>query len=178
MCATLLWVGAAQAMNKAALTCEQSKLRADGVLGSCLAKNRANTLAGKPDQSAKCQANFTKALAKADKAATKARTSCRLVDNGDGTVSDLNTYLMWEKTTGTVGVILADPPVTDVNNFYSWSNGDNLADGTALTFFLATLNNGASTDGGVGTSITGCFANHCDWRLALAVDRGPPRNCR
>ena len=64
----------------------------------------------------------------------------------------------------------------DVNNKYTWCvKGDtgcpspsNLADGTVFTVFLATLNNGAnqkdSASGG-NSPITGCFANHCDWRL-------------
>lgn len=166
VCAMLLWVGAAQAKTAPTLVCERSKLKANGVLEACLATNRANVLAGEADKSAACETNFTKALEKADKAATKAKTSCRYVNNADGTVSDLDTALMWEQTTGTIGTILAEPPATDVNNLYYFDrDGDNLADGTAFTSFLATLNNGASTDGAVGTPITGCFANHCDWRL-------------
>jgi hypothetical protein len=86
----------------------------------------------------------------------------RFTDNGDGTVTDHQTGLMWEKKTpaGSGGV-------HDVNNKQTWCNGPdimtctnklNLADGTVFTLFLAWLNNGAS-DG------TGCFANHCDWRM-------------
>jgi hypothetical protein len=73
--AMLLWVGGAQAEFKPTLTCEQSKLRADGVLEYCLARNRANVLAGERDKSAVCQANFTKAVATADKAATRPKPS-------------------------------------------------------------------------------------------------------
>lgn len=81
-------------------------------------------------------------------------------------MSDLNTGLMWEKTTST-----CTGEVTCYDNFYTWAPGeDNLADGTAFTSFLATLNNGASADGGVSTPITGCFANHCDWRLPSIVE--------
>ncbi len=175
LCAMLLWVGTVQAKStppppNPTLVCRQSKLKANGVLEACLATNRANVLAGKADESAVCETNFTKALAKADKAATKAKTSCRYVDNGDGTVSDLDTALMWEQETGAVGIILTNPPVTDVNNTYTWSTGDDLADGRAFTSFLATLNNGASTDGGVSTPITGCLAHHCDWRLPSIVE--------
>ena len=78
---------------------------------------------------------------------------------------------MWEKKTPA-----GSGSVHDVNNTYTWcAKGDtgcpspsNLADGTVFTVFLATLNNGAnqkdSASGG-DSPITGCFANHCDWRL-------------
>jgi hypothetical protein len=100
-------------------------------------------------------------------------------DNGDGTVSDLDTGLMWEKKTGTVdnqpsgdaGICRSPkdcPHVHDVNNTYQWSHymgGRGVLeapDGFAFTEFLATLNRELSRD---GQTITGCFANHCDWRL-------------
>jgi hypothetical protein len=58
-----------------------------------------------------------------------------------------------------------------VSNEYTWSTGDNLADGTAFTSFLAMLNNGtAPYNGGSPSPITGCFANHCDWRLPSIVE--------
>jgi hypothetical protein len=88
----------------------------------------------------------------------------RFTDNGDGTVTDHQTGLMWEKKTpaGSGGV-------HDVNNKYTWCNGadltctnkSNFADGTVFTVFLWTLNNGDRE----GNSPTGCFANHCDWRM-------------
>ncbi len=101
---------------------------------------------------------------------TSGCTNTRYTDNTDGTVTDHQTGLMWEKKTGTVGTTPATPDVHDVNNAYNWSTGDNLADGTAFTSFLARLNNGASTDGGAATAITGCFTNHCDWRLPSIVE--------
>jgi hypothetical protein len=76
---------------------------------------------------------------------------------------------MWERTTGTIGTILPNPPPTDVNNTYTWSSNSptsSAADGTAFTVFLASLNNGeAPSNNGSPGSISGCFANHCDWRL-------------
>lgn len=177
-CALLLCAGTAQAKLNATQTCEQSKLTAQGALEVCLKQNSANILLGKPDGSATCWTNFNAALMKADATAAKSGASCRYVDNGtdangDDTVSDLNTGLMWEKQTGTVGGT-STGRVDDVNNTYTWSAGvstsDNLADGTAFTAFLATLNNGTSTDGGVSTPITGCFASHCDWRLPSIVE--------
>ncbi|HUY18325.1 MAG TPA: DUF1566 domain-containing protein [Candidatus Binataceae bacterium] len=174
LCVTLLWVGTVQAKPtppppNPTLVCQQRKLAAQGRLQLCLALNSANILKGAPDNSAACYQGLTKALALIDAAAAKAGTACRYVDNGDGTVTDNKTGLMWEQTTGTIGGTNTGK-INDVNNRYAWSTGGNLADGTAFTSFLATLNNGASTDGGVSTPITGCFANHCDWRLPSIVE--------
>jgi hypothetical protein len=60
-------------------------------------------------------------------------------DNGDGTFTDNNTLLMWEKKDITSGSI------HDLSNTYTWSN--------AFAVFLAALNSPP------------CFAGHCDWRL-------------
>jgi uncharacterized protein DUF1566 len=78
----------------------------------------------------------------------------RFIDNGDGTISDRKTGLMWEKKTGEAGGPSNAGDVHDVNNRYTWSASGN-GDGTAFTVFLRTLN-------GCGTT---CFAGHCDWRL-------------
>jgi hypothetical protein len=59
------------------------------------------------------------------------------VDNGDGTITDMNTGLMWEK-------LSSDGSVHDVSNGYTWDD--------AFAVHVATLN---------GTS----FAGHNDWRL-------------
>jgi hypothetical protein len=93
----------------------------------------------------------------------------RFVDNGDGTVTDHQTGLQWEKKTTAVGsgMNLADPH--DVDNVYFWSSGGGgktFPDGTMFTDFLAKLN-GASSD---GVTLTGCFAGHCDWRLPTIVE--------
>jgi len=83
----------------------------------------------------------------------------RFVDNGDGTVTDRITCLMWEKKTGAVGagVTCAISPTTcpdphGVNNRYQWSITGTDPDGGAFTDFLAKLN-------------TAGFAGHNDWRL-------------
>jgi len=60
------------------------------------------------------------------------------VDNGDGTVTDPNTELMWEKKS-------ADGSIHDRDNSYDWAG--------AASTFIAALN----TNGG--------FAGYTDWRL-------------
>jgi hypothetical protein len=65
-------------------------------------------------------------------------------DNGDGTITDNVTGLMWEKKSD-------DDSIHDVENQYTWSTGTNNMDGTIVTTFLADLNGG------------GGFAGHTDW---------------
>jgi len=60
------------------------------------------------------------------------------VDNGDGTITDLNTHLMWEKKSD-------DDGLHDKDTKYTWAN--------AFNVFIAALNDG------------GGFAGHTDWRL-------------
>jgi cysteine-rich repeat protein len=100
-------------------------------------------------------------------------TACtvpRFVDNGDGTITDSLTGLMWEKKQDLDGVgNLANPH--DADNSYSWTShldGDGAdPDGTAFVDFLGELNYCESTD---GATETGCFAGHCDWRLPTIVE--------
>lgn len=69
------------------------------------------------------------------------------VDNGDGTITDVKTGLMWEKKSN-------DGSVHDVTNTYTWSAGPPwTASGTVFTSFLSTLNSGSG------------FAGYTDWRL-------------
>ena len=107
----------------------------------------------------------------------QALSGARFIDNGDGTVTDTLTALTWEKKTGTLGspvdcssVACSNPH--DVNNRYQWCNdadhnsacdsAANPPNGGAFTDFLGKLNNCVSTD---GTTLSGGFAGHCDWRL-------------
>jgi hypothetical protein len=80
--------------------------------------------------------------------------------NGDGTLTDNQTGLMWELQSGTCG-----GEVTCSTNQYTWSTGDNNPDGTLYTAFLAALNSSASSDGS-----STCYANHCNWRIPTIAD--------
>jgi len=73
----------------------------------------------------------------------------RYVDNGDGTITDLNTGLMWEKKD-------QEPAgIHNWDNSYTWgmTTGAQTMNGTMMTNFLAALNTAP------------CFAGHCDWRI-------------
>jgi hypothetical protein len=98
----------------------------------------------------------------------KALSGVRFVDNGDSTVSDTLTGLMWEKKENLdTTVDLSNPH--DADNKYSWtvSASPYPPDGTAFTDFLARLNSCASSD---GTATSGGFAGHCDWRLPTSIE--------
>jgi hypothetical protein len=77
-------------------TCQAAKLRAAGKRAACLAAEQADVLPGKPSDPAACEASFDEAAAAAD-AAARGGARCRFVDDDDGTISDLNTLLQWEK---------------------------------------------------------------------------------
>jgi len=79
----------------------------------------------------------------------------RFVDNGDGTITDKKTGLIWEKKS-------SDGSVHDVSNQYQCSSSGSAPDGSAFTSFLADLNFCTSAD---GSAVSGGFAGHCDWRL-------------
>lgn len=81
----------------------------------------------------------------------------RYADNADGTITDNETGLMWEKKVELDGTPnYANPH--DADNVYTWSTGSPYGpDGTAYSDFLYKLNGGATPGD--------CFAGHCDWRL-------------
>lgn len=80
--------------------------------------------------------------------------------NGDGTATDDTTGLTWELKTNDQTCDVFMPPIHCLGNRYTWSDGSLwIANGTAYTEFLNTLNTPAAYPGG------NCFAGHCDWRL-------------
>jgi hypothetical protein len=81
---------------------------------------------------------------------TSACSATRYVDNADGTVTDLETGLTWQKTDDAGGL-------TDKDNTYTWTSVFGIEpNGTAFTVFLAGLN---------GADDATCFVNRCDWRI-------------
>lgn len=80
--------------------------------------------------------------------AVQAGTAQSFTDNGNGTVTDNRTGLMWEKKSD-------DGGIHDKDTAYRW--GQNASpysmNGTMVTTFLAALNTAP------------CFAGYCDWRI-------------
>jgi len=101
------------------------------------------------------------------------------------TVADHDTGLLWEKKTGTpvnfASRVLCEtagcPDPHDVANAYEWSNVAPDPNGNAFTDFLAKLNDSSQpatwssgSSVSIGTQTSGCFADHCDWRLPNVVE--------
>ncbi|MCK6554069.1 DUF1566 domain-containing protein [Candidatus Binatia bacterium] len=68
----------------------------------------------------------------------RAGAALAYTDNGDGTITDMNTRLMWAKKSD-------DGSIHDKDTNYTWDN--------AYATYVAALN------------APPCFAGHCDWRL-------------
>jgi hypothetical protein len=81
-------------------------------------------------------------------AAAPPKTPARFVDNGDGTVTDNQTGLMWEQKTN-----------LNLFAFYEWSDSGTAPDGPLFTDPLATMQCTSSDTGTCG------LAGHYDWRL-------------
>ncbi len=93
------------------------------------------------------------------------RSTLGYVDNGDGTVTDNKTGLMWEKKLASTDFACINPNQANRNvrcqqNVYTWSASSPLSEptGTLYSDFLQQLD-GLNLSGGVP-----CFAGYCDWR--------------
>ena len=145
--------------------CQQKKLLALGKRSLCLQKEQSKGVLGKSTNLAACTEKFARAIAKANEAAAKKDASCRWLDNGDGTATDLHTGLQWEIKTD-------DDSVHDKDNLYPWCKLDEFffcetnpfyyPDGEVFTEFLATLNGNIPAAPSPPVS---CFADKCDWRI-------------
>jgi hypothetical protein len=145
--------------------CLAAKVKAAGILQKCRTTEEAKQLLSKPADPAKCQTKFQDTLAKLDTKAAKAGIGCRYRGNGDGTVTDFDTGLQWEKK----GALDDSPNLSDphdADNTYTWSFGID-PDGTVFTDFLGELNDCESH---VGSTVIGGFVGHCDWRLPTIIE--------
>jgi hypothetical protein len=121
-----------------------------------------------------CRTVVLKQCRRAGPAACRATTTSttmpppRFMDKGDGTVTDHQTGLIWEKK------VAGSSCLHCVNDLYTWTSSGTAPDGTAFTAFLDALNGGPT---GVGNclsddavTVTGGFNGHCDWRLPSIVE--------
>lgn len=165
--ACLFGLSAAHAAFTSA-TCLAKKRAAHGKLQQCRAAADAKILQGKSADLAKCGTKLQEQLAKLDVKAAKAGVGCRYGDNGNGTVTDYDTGLEWEKKENADGASSAN--VHDVDNQYLWTavpqfgspGTGTLPNGTVFTSFLHGLTRNSFAPGFFGLA---CFAGSCDWRL-------------
>lgn len=193
---TLLFAAQVAALEPAA-KCKAAKLKAVGTLASCRFNAEANaTRTGQLPQFLKCDSKFDAKWALAERGeecpttgdASRALESIvvdvrdlvlaldgpRFIDQGNGTVLDTRTKLVWQKKVGDFDAVqnLGNPH--DPDNLYRWSASGSLPDGNVFTIFLAALNNCISDEFG---NVTGGFTGRCDWRLPTVAELQGIRDC-
>src|SRR5262245_30615749 len=104
-------------------TCLAQKRKAWGDLRKCEAGEQANALRGKKFDAESCRTKLAAKLAKIDAKADKAAITCRFRDNSDGTVTDYDKGLQWERKVGAAGFGGLCPPsnIHCVNDTYDWN---------------------------------------------------------
>ena len=148
----------------AALTtsaCLVQKRKAWITFRKCQGTAQVNQIKGKPADLAKCQMTFQSAITKINDKAMKAVIPCRYRDNGDSTITDFDTGLMWEKKIDEVLGFPCEPfnlPSCRTRKF-TWA--------TAMAEFLSELNGFADP----ASSQFG-HAGHTDWRLPTIAELG------
>ena len=193
VCATLLWVGAVHASNAGGLpeclanltsctnelsvaqsdllTCDSSLSTCNSNLSTCNTDLTTCTNELSATQAFPATGQTTKYVV-GDDGDIKAGAALSYMDNGDGTVTDNNTKLMWEKKDE------ASSDLHNVNNTYPWSGlcQDNLTpcgtsadctgvSGTALCTATDGQGTGLTIFQWVAQLNAAAFAGHTDWRV-------------
>jgi hypothetical protein len=86
----------------------------------------------------------------------------RFVNNGDGTITDFQTGLMWEVKDNSGGL-------HDKDNTYTWSSTAPNPDGTLFAQFLAEINSN-SHDTATNAQSKVRFDGYTDWRIPTIVE--------
>jgi hypothetical protein len=165
-------VGLAAAAPTHEERCQAAKLQALRQRAFCIAGERRKAVLGKAPDLSRCDARFARAVATADATAARKGASCRWLENGDGTATDLDSGLQWELKTD-------DGAAHDKDHMFAWSDpavAPTRASGNLFWTFLGGANTSLSSDGATSTV---CFAGACDWRLPKVeelrslLDAGP-----
>lgn len=152
-CVALLWVSTAQAATDEE-KCLAGRAKAAGKYQKCvedqLGKGYGSSFADYTkflEKIAKCRIKYAGAWTKLQGLGTTCAVASRYTDNGNGTVTDNLSGLVWEKKSD-------NDDVHDKETASTWSTGSYNGDGTAFTTFLRDgLNAGAG------------FAGANDWRV-------------
>ncbi|MCK6557315.1 DUF1566 domain-containing protein [Candidatus Binatia bacterium] len=156
--ALTLWSGVALAATDEQ-KCLSGRAKAKGKYEKCIEDQLGRVYGPKSPNWAKCRIKYDKVWTKLQGLIGSGTCGgvARYVDNGNGTVTDNLTGLVWEKKTTAVGSGTDFPGDRhDVDNYYTWTSSGvppYAENGTAYTDFLENLNAG------------GGFADSNGWRL-------------
>lgn len=137
--------------------CFANRLRAFGSLRKCQRSEEAKAVQGRSGDLAKCQATFDRKVERLRAQAASAAVPCRFRDNGDNTVTDFDTGLMWAKQFALDGV--PSSFILDADNAIPWQSA------AAALGSLA----GTSADGATLVPMPG-NGSYTDWRLPTILE--------
>ena len=154
---TVLAGGIAPAYAITTPDCLAKKLKAWGNLRQCQRNAEAKTVQGRGADRAACQARFAETLDAIRAQAAAAVIPCRYRDNGDNTVTDFDTGLMWAK----------QDTLDGFTNLFDVLDADNTFTLDGAAGAAASLT-GTSTNGTTLTPVPG-GGSHTDWRSPTIV---------
>ena len=152
--ATLLWTGATLATPTVQNKCDNARILAWKKYQSCVNGVVAKEAKGKGFDDyaafAKCRHKYFGKWAKFQSYTGSTCVGARYTDNGDQTVTDNLSGLVWEKKDNLDGTTNPSDP-HDADNTYTWSTGSPYKEsGTAFTGLLGTVNGGGGFGGANG----------------------------
>src|SRR5262245_11480100 len=153
----VLAAGAVPARAMTSEGCFAQRLKAWGNLRKCQRQEEAKAIQGRSADPAKCQATFDRKVQSLQAQAAAAAVPCRYRDNGDNTVTDFDTGLMWVKQVA----LDANPSpfILDADDTFTWQAAAETAGNLA----------GTSTDGMTMIPVTG-NGSYTDWRLPTILE--------
>jgi Protein of unknown function (DUF1566) len=137
--------------------CFAQRLKAWGSLRKCQRQEEAKAVRGRSSDPAKCQATFDRKAEMLRAEAAAVAVPCRFRDNGDNTVSDFDTGLMWVRQVAFDG--MPSPFILDADDTFTWQAAAETAAKLA----------GTSASGTTIIPVTG-NGSYTDWRLPTIVE--------
>ena len=137
--------------------CFAQRLKAWGNLRKCQRQEEAKAIRGRSADPAKCQATFDRKAEMLRAEAAASAVPCRYRDNGDNTVTDFDTGLMWVRQVALDGNPSAF--ILDADDTFPWQAAAETAAKLA----------GTSPDGTTIVPVTG-NGSYTDWRLPTIVE--------
>jgi hypothetical protein len=137
--------------------CFGQRLKAWGSLRKCQRQEEAKAIQGKSADPTKCQAAFDRKAELLRAEAAASMVPCRYLDNGDNTVTDFDTGLMWVRQVAFDG--MPSPFILDADDTFLWQTAAETA---------AKLG-GTSASGTTIVPVPG-NGSYTDWRLPTIVE--------